>query len=99
MLGAENRKPERGHDACDDDGAAQRLPLFGKARHEWQEREPRHRRDRRDDPDPERVDPDRLQPHREKRQMGPHHAKHRAVEQRQPCRESPGGLLRSDGDC
>ena len=34
------------------------------------------------------VDPDRLQPHREERQMGADQAEQRAVKQRQPRRES-----------
>ena len=44
------------------------------------------------------IDPDRLQPDREERQMGADQAEQRAVKQRQPRRESPGRALRCDGD-
>ena len=84
-------KPERGQQRPSTImRAAQRLAPFGEAGHERQDREPRHRRNRRDDPDPRRVDPDRLQPHREERQMGADQAEQRAVKQRQPRRESLG---------
>ena len=52
----------------------------------------------RDHPYPKCIDPDRLQPDREKRQMGADHAEHRAVKQRQPGGELPRRALRSDGD-
>ena len=98
MLGSDHRKPERGRKRRDDHGAAQRPAPFSEAGHQRQNREPRHRRNCRDDPDPRCVDPDRLQPHREKRQMGAGEAKHCAVKQRQPGCKSPGRRLRCDAD-
>ena len=75
-----------------------RLTAFGKAGHERQYREPGDGRYRRDDPDPRRVDPDRLQPHREERQIGAAEAEHRGVKQRQSHRELLGHGLRWSGD-
>ena len=98
VLGSDQRQPERGRKRRHDQGAAQRLAPFGKAGDERQRRKPRHRGDGRNNTDPRRVDPDRLQPHREERQMGADEAEQRAVKQRQPRGESPGGRLRCDGD-
>jgi hypothetical protein len=98
MLGSDHRKAERGRKGGDNHGTAYRLTPFGKAGHERQNREPRHRRNCRDDPDPRRVDSNRLQPYREKRQVGAQEAKQRGVKQRQPRRESAGRHLRCDGD-
>ena len=98
MLGSDHRKTKRGHERRDDHGDAQRPVPFGKAGYQWQNREPRHRRNCRDDSDPRRVNPDRLQPHREKRQLRAREAKHCSVEQRQPRRESPGRRFRCGGD-
>ena len=70
MLGADKRQSERRREGGSDDGVAQRLPL-GKSGYEGQDRKARDGRDRRDNPDPGRFDSDRLQPYREKRQMGP----------------------------
>jgi len=61
-------------------------------------RETRHRGHGRDHPDPGCIDADRFQPDREERQVRADEAEARAVDQRQPGRESPGGGLRSDGD-
>ena len=98
MLGADHRESERGRKGRDDHRAAQRLTPFGQAGHERQDRKSRHGRHRRDDPDPRGIDPDRLQPHREERQIGAAEPEQRAVKQRQPRRESPGLVPRCDGD-
>ena len=83
MLGADHGKSERGGKGGGDHGAAQRVAPFGKAGHDRQDREPRDRGHRRDDPDPAGIDADRLQPHREKRQVAADEAEQGAVEQRQ----------------
>ena len=88
MQCADHREPERGQKSRGDQRGAQRLVLVDQSGDERQDREPRHRRHRRDDADPRRVNPDRLQPDREKRQLRPEQAEHRAIKQRQPRRES-----------
>ena len=98
VLGPDQRKADCGRKGRKPHPAAQGLAPFGKARQERQHRETRHRGHRRNDTDPRRIDPDRPQPHREKRQMGADEAEQRAVKQRQPGGESPGGRLRCDGD-
>ncbi len=98
MLGADHGKAERGRERSHDQRAAQRVALFRSTGHEGKNREPRHRGNGADDPDPPCIDADRLQPDREKRQMGADHPEGRAVEQRQPGRELPRSALRCDGD-
>jgi hypothetical protein len=98
MLGAECEKAERRGKRGDDDGRAQGLAAFRKARHQRKDREPGHRGDRRDETYPKRIDPDRLQPYREKRQVGAGHPEQRGVKQRHPGRETAGCILRSCGE-
>ena len=98
MLGAQDEKAQGGGKGGHDDAAAQGLTPFRKARHQRQHRKSGHRGNGRDQPYPKRIDPDRLQPDREKRQMGAGHAEQRAVEQRHPRRELLRCVLRSDGD-
>jgi hypothetical protein len=98
MLGAQDEKAQGGGEGGHDDGPAQGLAPFRKAGHQRKHRKPGHRGDGRDQPYPKRINPDRLQPDREKRQVGAGHAEQRAVKQRHPRRETPGCTLRSDGD-
>ncbi len=79
MLGSDHQKPERSGKGCGDHGTAQRVTPFGEAGHERQNCEPGHRGNGGDDADPRRVDPDRLEPHREERQMGADQSEQRAV--------------------
>ena len=91
MLRADDGKPDRGRKRRDHDGAAQRVTPLGKAGDEGQHGEARHRGNGGDDADPGRIDADRLQPHREVRQMGADQPEAGGIDQRQRASESPGG--------
>ena len=98
VLGADHGKAERGRKGGHGQRPAQRIAPVGRARDERQHREPGQRGHRGNDADPRRIDADRLQPDREKRQVGTHRSERRAIEQRQPASESLRRNLRCDGD-
>jgi hypothetical protein len=98
MLGSQDDKAQGSGKGGHDDAAAQGLTPFREAGHQRQRRKPGHRWHGRDQPYPKCIDSDRLQPDREKRQMGAGHSEQGAVKQRHPSRETPGCILRSDGD-
>jgi len=99
VLQTDEREPDRGANPHHDDAAAERLVPFRKARHEWQRRETRHRGHGRDHPDPGCIDADRFQPDREERQVRADEAEARAVDQRQPGRESLEAACEAMGIC
>jgi hypothetical protein len=98
MLHPHHDKPERRREGRRDHRAAHRPLRFRKACDERQQCEARHGGRRGDHPDPRGINPDRLQPNREERQIGAAQTERRAVKQPQPNRESPGVALRCDGD-
>jgi len=79
LLGTDGGKADGGRKRGDDQRSPQRIAPFGQAGDERQGGKSRQRRHCGNNTDPRRVDPDGLQPHREKRQLGAPQSKQRAV--------------------